>query len=182
MEKYDFSEIESTLEGMSLHEKIEYLEEVQDDISTEIDNLESVRVAIGELLDDVVKQVCDNYRKEIFMVLNDIMAVYQGGICALLPDNTLDISGLLFRFYRYSEMDNQLFIDIQGKKAVINTGDFNAELSTLIKHIFPAASYNNLKITITNETDFPTLLKNAVEKLINNAPQFANLAVKYKAV
>ena len=161
MEKYDFSEIESTLEGMSLHEKIEYLEEVQDDISTEIDNLESVRVAIGELLDDVVKQVCDNYRKEIFMVLNDIMAVYQGGICALLPDNTLDISGLLFRFYRYSEMDNQLFIDIQGKKA---------------------ASYNNLKITITNETDFPTLLKNAVEKLINNAPQFANLAVKYKAV
>jgi peptidoglycan hydrolase CwlO-like protein len=90
MKKYDISELEAELEGLSLLEKKSHLENVQNDIESEIEELETAKDEVEDLLSDVENQINEGYKSEIATALKGISS----DVCMLLPDNTLDIEGL----------------------------------------------------------------------------------------
>lgn len=187
MKNYDIEEIKSTVEGMSLREKIEYLRDVQWDIMNEIEELESVEIEVEELLSDAETQVNEKYDSEIGVVLNDVKAAHPGDACTLITNTTLDIEGLRFCFmYWPGDGFNQLSIAISGRKHIIQTGDFNAEFGDIVKQLFPEAKYRNMSFEFNLATEADTvpvvLVKDIAEKLVSIAPKIADLAEKYRFV
>jgi hypothetical protein len=102
----------------------------------------------------------------------------------LLPDNTLDIEGLKFGFYRFCEDDDTLHISISGRKSIVNTGDFNAEFKAFLQPILPDAKYKDMRISInfTEKTDVKALVKEIAEKLIAEAPKIAEMGGRCRFV
>ena len=180
MKEYDISELEAELEGLSLLEKKSHLENVQNDIESEIEELETAKDEVEDLLSDVENQIDEGYKSEIATALKGISS----DVCKLLPDNTLDIEGLKFEFYRFCEDDDTLHISISGRKPIVNTGDFNAEFKTFLQPILPDAKCKNMQISInlTDKTDVKTLVKETVEKLIAAAPKIAEMGGRYRFV
>lgn len=180
MSTYDISEIEAELEGLSLLEKKSHLENVQNDIESEIEELETAKDEVEDLLSDVENQINEGYKSEIATALKG----FSSDVCMLLPDNTLDIEGLKFGFYRLCEDDDTLHISISGRKPIVNTGDFNAEFKTFLQPILPDAKYMDMRINIRIDDNrkVATLVKGIVEKLIAEAPKIAEMGGRYKFV
>lgn len=180
MKKYDISELEAELEGLSLLEKKSHLENVQNDIESEIEELETAKDEVEDLLSDVENQINEGYKSEIATALKGISS----DVCMLLPDNTLDIEGLKFGFYRFCEDDDTLHISISGRKPIVNTGDFNAEFKAFLQPILPDAKYMDMRINIRidDKTDVKALVKEIAEKLIAEAPKIAEMGGRYRFV
>jgi len=173
MKKYDISELEAELEGLSLLEKKSHLENVQNDIESEIEELVTAKDEVEDLLSDVENQINEAYKSEIQTALKGIPS----DVCMLLPDNTLDIEGLKFGFYRFCEDDDTLHISISGRKHIVNTGDFNAEFKAFLQPILPDAKYKDMQISIRidDKTDIKPLIKETAGKLINHYPKIAQM-------
>ncbi|MBO4587303.1 MAG: hypothetical protein J5711_00160 [Bacteroidales bacterium] len=180
MENYDIGEIETELECLSLQEKRERLKNVQNEIESKIEELEAAKDDVNDLLSDVEDHINDNYEAEIYTALKGISS----DACKLLPDNTLDIEGLKFGFYRFCENDNTLNIYINGRMPIVNTGDFDAEFKAFLQPILPNAKYKDrqLSIRIDDNREVATLVKGIVEKLIAEAPKIVGLGGKYRFV
>ena len=180
MENYDINELEAELEGLSLQEKRESLMTVQNDIESDIEELETAYNEVEEMLSDVEYRINESYKSEIADALKGISS----DVCTLLPDNTLDIEGLKFGFYRFCEDDYTLSISISGRKPIVNTGDFNAEFKTFLQPILPDAKCKDrqISIRIDDKTDVKALVKEIAEKLIAEAPKIAEMAGKYRFV
>lgn len=180
MKKYDISELEAELEGLPIWEKKSHLENVQNDIESEIEELETAKDEVEDLLSDVENQINEGYKSEIQTALKGIPS----DVCKLLPDNTLDIEGLKFEFYRFCEDDDTLHISISGRKPIVNTGDFNAEFKAFLQPILPDAKYKDMQICIhiDDNSEVAALVKGIAEKLITEAPKIVEMGGKYKFV
>lgn len=181
---YDIEEIKSDLEELSLREKLEKLEEIQEEIQAEIDDLESSLSEVDDMISDINMQIDEGYSVEIDSALKSVASACQPSICSLLPDHTLDIEGLCCRFLHFSGNDNQLLITFNGRKPIIRVNDFCAEFKEIIKPLLPEAHLDNMEMTImlTEETDAGMVIKDVAEKLISVAPAIAELAVRFKFV
>lgn len=186
MKTFNIEEIKSKMEGMSLQEKEEYLQEVYDDIKNEIEKLEEVESGVLELLGNVAMQIRKKYHTEIGAALNDVIVAHSDEDCTSTA-NTLEIAGLRFCFlYWPGEGFNELSIGISGREPIIRTGDFNAEFGDIVKQLFPEAKYGNMSFEFSwaAETDAVpmVLVKDIAEKLLSIAPKIAEIAGKYRFV
>lgn len=181
---YDIEEIKSDIEGLSLQKQLEQLEEIQNEIQTEIDELESSWDEVDDLVCDIRTQIDENYNAEINSVLETIVSTYQPGTYSLLPYNTLDIEGLCCQFMRFSDNDEQLLVDFSGRKPIIRLNDFINAFTEIIKPLFPKYPIERLRLTFSldDDTDVSQLVKEVAEKLISVAPSIAELAVQFRLV
>ncbi len=98
MTTYDIDKLKDELAGLSLQEKRARLEDVQSEITSEIEVLESSLADVSTLLSEVEEEVNISYNKEIRTALDAVVAAHDGTYPILL-NNTLDVEGLRFRLY-----------------------------------------------------------------------------------
>ncbi len=183
MSTYDIDELKDELEGLSLQEKRERLEDVQAEISSEIEELEASLADVSTLLSDVEEEVNISYSKEIRMALAAAVSPH-GDKYPILLNNTLDIEGLQFRFSHYCWDEGELHVTIEGRKHIVRIRDFQKDFDALLKTILPEAYPSEKKFVIIlkdgdNATD---VVKHVVGQLVSVAPQYEKMAKEYRFV
>ncbi len=180
MSTYDIDELKDELEGLSLQEKRERLEDVQSEITSEMEALESSLADVSTLLSEVEEEVNISYNKEIRTALEAAVAPY-GGKYPLLFNNALDIDGLQFRFSHYCWDESKLHVNIEGRKHIVRVRDFQQNFDALLKQILPEAYplEKNFIIVLKEGDEVPSVVKHVGEKLMSIAPQIQGLAKKY---
>ncbi len=183
MSTYDFEEIKDELEGLSVEEKRERLEEMQAEFICEIEELESSLAATNRLLSEIEEEVNNGYNKELETALKEVCAAHNDQY-PLLPNNTLDVEGLQFRFSHYCWDESKLHVDIEGRKHIIRVRDFQKDFDALLKTILPEAypSEKKFVIIMKESDDTSAVIKNVAEKLLSIASQIKDMAVEYKFV
>ncbi len=183
MSTYDINELKDELVGLSLQEKRERLEDIQAEIDSEMEELEAASSEVSSLLADVEEEVNVGYDKELLAALKEV-AVAHNDQYPQLPNNTLDIEGLHFRFFRYCCEESKLNVDIEGRKHIVRVRDFQKDFDALLKTILPDAypSEKKFVIILKDSEDISAVVKNVAEKLISVAPKIKEMAGEYKFV
>ncbi len=181
MSTCDIDELKNELERLSLQEKRERLEDVQSEITSEIEVLESSLADVSTLLSEVEEEVIISYSKEIRTALDAVVAAHDGKY-PLLFNNALDIEGLQFRFSHYCWDEGKINIDIEGRKHIIRARDFQKDFDALLKTILPNAYPLEKKfvVILKDGDDSSAVVKHVVEKLISVAPKIKEMAEEYK--
>ncbi len=181
MSTYDIDELKDELEGLSLQEKRERLENIQSEISNEIENLESSLADVSTLLSEVEEEVNISYSKEIRTALAAAVSPH-GDKYSIILNNTLDIEGLQFRFSHYCWDEGKLHVTIEGRKHIVRVRDFQQSFDALLKQILPEACPSEKKfvMVIKDGDDVPSVVQHVVEQLISVAPQIQEMAKEYR--
>ncbi len=183
MAKFEIDELKDELEGLSLQEKRERLEDVQSEINSEIEELESNLADVSSLLSEVEEEVNISYNKEIRTALETVVAAHDGKYPILL-NNTLDVEGLRFRISRYCWDESRLHVDIDSRKHIVRIRDFQKDFDALLKTILPEAypSEKKFVVILKDGDDVPSVVQHVGELLISVAPQIEEMAKEYHFV
>jgi len=184
MENHDIDEIQSQLEGLSIQEKLNRLEEIKSEVDDELDELETFSNELDSLLSDLEDQIESDYKQEIIAALNETISSYPKGVFTIVSDTVLDIEGLRFYFRHPFWNNHQLEIGLNTRKSVVRVRDFREDFKKLLQEALPEAFYNNTDIIVplSGEKGTCDVIKDMVESLVSLSPQFVELAKKYNYV
>ncbi len=180
MDPYYYNDLKEELEGLFLQEKREHLEEIQAEMTCELEELESNLANVNRMLAEVENEVNVGYKKELNMALGTVVAAYDGKY-QLLPNNTLDIEGLQFRFTRYCWEESKLNVDIEGRKFIVQVRDFQKDFDALLKAILPEARPSEKKFVMVMKDgdEMSAVVKHVAEQLISAAEKIQEMAKEY---
>ncbi len=183
MEKYEIDELKDELEGLSLQEKRERLEEIQSELISEIEELEAASAEVGNLLSDVQEEMNKKLEQEINTALENVVASHEGKY-PLLPNNTIDVEGLQFQFSHYRWDEGKLQVNVEGRKYIVQVRAFQQAFNTLLKTTLPNAhpSEKNFVMMQKEGDDLSAVVKHVAKQLISVAPEIKEIAKEYKFV
>ena len=179
MEYEDISEIEEKLEGLSLKEKIDLLEEVKSEIENEIEELES----FSSKVDDLLSEVKDQMDNKLTTALSDAVGVYPEDVCQLVDKYTIDIEGLQLLFFcDYGKLE----ICLNGRycNKAFSVANFSTDFQEMIKNDLPQVVVSEMKMIwqLAEDADVSAVIRRIVDVMVLHAEDIAKLVKKYNFV